>query len=459
MKLKLPTPQPKQAEFINDRHKYLAYGGSRGSGKSFAIRERNIVYALTYPKSKQLVIRRTFPELYNNHIRPMAEWLNGFARYNDSRKEFTFPNGSVVMYGYLDSPDRDILRYQGIETDQLYIDEATQFEEESFQKLTACVRGANPYPKQTCITCNPGGIGHEWVSRRWVFRNFKDTENPDDYHFIQAFVKDNKALLAENPDYIHQLEALPTTLRQMWLEGRWDIVAGAFFEEFRNDPAHYDDHLWTHVINPFKIPSHWQIYRAYDHGYAKPFATTYFAVDNDGCAYEFLEWYGCTGEPDVGLRMPTEQIFSHMKELEEQHPLLQGRQIIGVADPAIWQTQTGESVADTAAKCGIFFSKGDNQRIAGWMQVHNRLHFDRNGRPMLYFFNTCKETIRVLPLMQYDEHKKEEMDTTLEDHLPDSIRYFAMSRPMKAIEPYVDDGFDQSPLHTIFKYNREDFKR
>lgn len=77
---------------------------------------------------------------------------------------------------------------------------------------------------------------------------------------------------------------------------------------------------------------------------------------------------------------------------------------------------------------------------------------------MLYFFNTCKDMIRTLPLMQYSETVPEDLDTDLEDHEADQLRYMCMARPMKAIEPYVDDGFDQSPLHTVFKFNREDFK-
>ena len=457
MKIQLPMPSPKQKEFIKDKHKFLAYGGSRGGGKSFGIREKCVVYALSYPKSKQLVLRRTYPELYNNHINPMKDLLFGAVKYNDSQKMFTFPNGSTIAYGYCDN-DNDVRRYQGQEVDILYIDEATQFPEEWFVKLTACVRGTNDYPKQIVLTMNPGGVGHQWVKRLFIDKRYNSRENADNYRFIQSSVYDNKALLHDNPDYLEQLEALPETLRKAWLEGRWDVFEGAFFEEFVDDPQHYQDRLWTHVIEPFNIPSHWTIYRSYDHGYSKPFSCGYYAIDTDGCAYMFLDFYGCTGEANVGVKWNTEQIFTKMKELEDQHPLLKGRHIIGVADPAIWQTQTGESIADTASRLGIFFSQGDNKRIAGWMQVHNRLHFDKYGRPMLYFFNTCKDMIRTLPLMQYSETVPEDLDTDLEDHEADQLRYMCMARPMKAIEPYVDDGFDQSPLHTVFKFNREDFK-
>lgn len=457
MKIQLPMPSEKQKEFIKDSHKFLAYGGSRGGGKSFGIREKCIVYATTYPKSKQLVLRRTYPELYNNHINPMKDLLFGAVKYNDSQKMFTFPNGSTISYGYCDN-DNDVRRYQGQEVDVLYIDEATQFPEEWFTKLTACVRGTNDFPKSIVVTCNPGGVGHQWVKRLFIDRKFTSKEKPENYRFIQSSVYDNKALLHDNPDYLEQLEALPDSLRKAWLEGRWDVFEGSYFSEWTDNPEHYDDERFTHVINPFDIPNHWKIYRAYDHGYAKPFACLYFATDTDGCAYEILEYYGWTGEANVGIKWNTDTIFSKMKELESQHPLLKGKQIIGVADPAIWQTQTGESVADTAARYGIFFAKGDNARINGWMQVRNRLHFDKNGKCNLYIFKNCENTIRTFPLMQYDENIPEDMDSDLEDHCMDAIRYFCMTRPMKALVPEVDDGFNNSPLHTIFKFNREDFR-
>ena len=84
------------------------------------------------------------------------------------------------------------------------------------------------------------------------------------------------------PDYVAQLEALPPKRRRAWLDGDWDVYEGQFFDDFVNDPDHYGDGLYTHVIEPFAPPKRWQIYRSYDFGYGKPFSCGWWAVDEEG---------------------------------------------------------------------------------------------------------------------------------------------------------------------------------
>lgn len=410
-----------------------------------------------------MIIRKTYPELQENHILPLCEMLrcfspdkeNRIASYNDAKKNITFPNGSRILFRYCDN-DKDAERFQGTEVDILFIDEATHQSEEKYKKLSACVRGVNNFPKRIYLTCNPGNEGHKWVKRLFIDRKFEENENPDDYVFIQSLVTDNKALMESNPDYIKQLEALPPKLRKAWLEGSWDIFEGMFFEEFRDDPEHYDDRRYTHVINPFEIPSDWRIYRCFDWGYNHPFACEYFAMDHDGVLYNILEFYGCTKTPNEGLKWTPEKVFSEMRKIETQHPWLKGKKISGVADPAIWNAEYGESIAETAARHQIYFDKGDHERIAGWMQIHYRLAFDKNGYPMMYFFKNCKGAIRTIPLLMYDDHKPEDIDTDGEDHCADSIRYLCMSRPIKPRMATVPDAYFQSPLHQALDIKKED---
>ena len=245
-------------------------------------------------------------------------------------------------------------------------------------------------------------------------------------------IADNTALLRAQPEYVAQLRTLPPHLRQMWLEGRWDVGAGQFFAEFRDDPTHYDDHLFTHVIEPFQIPAGWSVYRSYDFGYNKPFSCAWWAMDEDGVAYRFLELYGCTETPNEGVRWAPERQFREIGRIEREHPWLRGRNIRGVADPAIWDKSHGESIAETAGRCGVWFQKGDNQRIPGWMQMHYRMSFDGHGRAQLYVFKTCRAFIRTIPLLLYDSRRPEDLDTDLEDHVADESRYFCMMRPVAA---------------------------
>ena len=279
-------------------------------------------------------------------------------------------------------------------------------------------------------TLNPGGPAHGYFKRLFIDRNFTEEEHPEDYAFIQALCTDNRALMKSQPEYLRALEKLPPKLREAWLYGRWDVYEGQFFEEFRDDPKHYRDRRFTHVIDPFEIPKHWTVYRSFDWGYHRPFSCGWWAVDPDGVAYRILEFYGCTGEPNEGLKWPPQQVFAKIHAIEREHRYLTGKKIIGIADPAIWDGSTGESIADTAAKNQVYFSPGDNKRIPGWMQLHYRLSFDEAGMSRLYVFRNCRHFIRTLPLLQYDKSSPEDLDTQGEDHAADEARYFCMARPI-----------------------------
>ena len=424
------VPSATQEAFLMEEHKYVAFGGARGGGKSWAVRAKAVLLCLKYPGIKVMIVRRSYPELIANHIMPMRQMLGRrFATYNDQKKEYSFSNGSLIMFRYCAS-ERDMDNYQGTEADIIFIDEATQFEERVYRMFAACLRGVNDYPKRMYLTCNPGGKGHAWVKRLFVDRIYKDDEDADDYAFIQSRVTDNTALMESQPEYIRQLEALPEKLKRAWLYGDWNIFEGQFFEEFTDEPKRYKERAYTHVIEPFEPPAGWRRYRSFDFGYAKPFSCGWWVQDNEGVLYRILELYGCTKEPDEGVKWTPDKIFSEIARIEREHPYLKGHDVSGVADPAIWQQAGGVPIAETAAKHGIYFKRGDNKRIPGWMQVHYRLAFDENGLPMMYVFKTCKAFIRTIPLLTYSETLPEDLDTTQEDHVADEVRYMCMLSPI-----------------------------
>ncbi|MBR1565119.1 MAG: phage terminase large subunit, partial [Oscillospiraceae bacterium] len=393
--------------------------------------------------------------------------------YNDSEKKITFPNGSTILFRYLDT-ESDEGRFQGTEVDVLFIDEATQQPERRWDILRACLRGVNQYPKRIYLTCNPGGIGHEWVKRIFIDRHFKDTEKPEEYTFIQSLVTDNKALMREQPDYLDQLKSLPPKQREAWLYGNWDIFEGQFFEDFRVEPdlilaeaagcteskeSLMRSRRWTHVIEPFAPDPKWKLYRSFDWGYNRPFSVGWWAVDFDGVVYRILEMYGCTETPNEGVKWIPPTVFKEIARTEREHPWLRGKTIHGIADPAIWNAETGVSIAETAQKHGVYFEKGDHERIPGWMQVHYRLAFDQNGFPMMYVFSTCKAFIRTIPLLQYDEHKPEDLDTTGEDHVADETRYFLMARPIKPRMTAAPSKFKLGPLYQYLDIEEKDMMK
>ena len=427
--MNIQPPNEKQEQFLRCDKKYVAFGGARGGGKSWAVRTKAKLLALQYPGIRLLLARRTYQELESNHIQFLRRELHGLAEYKATERRFTFRNGSVLDFGYC-ACDGDMDRYQGTEYDVIFIDEATQFQERWLRQFAACLRGVNGFPKRIYYTCNPGGPGHGYIKRLFIDRRYEPGENGDEYAFIPARVTDNKALLRAQPDYLKQLEALPKRLREAWLEGKWDLFQGQVFQEFTDVPEHYKDRRFTHVIEPFDIPKEWRIYRSYDFGYAKPFSCAWWAVDHDGVIYRILELYGCTATPNEGVLWTPDRQFAEIRRIEQEHPWLKGRDIQGVADPAIWDASRGESIYETALKYGIYFQRGDNRRIPGWMQVHYRLSFDEEGYPMLYVFNTCRAFLRTVPLLLYSQSDVEDVDTAQEDHAADETRYFCMSRPI-----------------------------
>lgn len=481
--LKFPAPSERQQLFLSDRHKFVAYGGARGGGKSWAVRIKAVLLCMKYPGIKVMIIRKTYPELQENHIVPLCELLNTgaedkserLAEYNDNKKHIIFPKvkghgnkRSRILFRYCDK-DKDALRFQGLEVDVLFVDEATHQSEERMDKLRACVRGVNDFPKRIYYTCNPGGEGHGWVKRLFIDRQYKKGEIPENYTFIKALVTDNKALMENDPDYVNNLMSLPPKLREAWLEGNWDIFEGQFFEDFRIEPDLMQAHehgcdfdkatlkaqgRWCHVIAPFDLSrpefAGWRIYRSYDFGYGKPFSCAWWAVNYDGVIYRIMELYGCRKDmPNEGLRWSPDQQFEQIAKIEREHPWFKGKKIDGVADPSIWDSSRGISIADTAMKYGVYFSKGDNNRIPGWMQCHYRLQFDHNGYARMYVFENCEAFIRTIPTLIYDEHKPEDLNTEHEDHVADEWRYMCMSRPIAPLRPIENKPIYNDPLNQI----------
>lgn len=407
IEVRLGKPQPKQKEFMMASAKYVAFGGARGGGKSWAVREKAKRLCMKWAGIRCLIIRKTYTDLRDNHILPLrAELPPELARYREIDKAFVFINGSRIKCSYF-STDSDALQYQGQEYDVIFLEEATQFSEFVFDILKACLRGANNFPKRMYLTCNPDGIGFMWVKRLFVSRDYRENEDPDDYMFIQSLVDDNQALVRSNPDYIKQLDSLPYEMRQRWRYGSWDVAEGQYFSEFDRK---------MHVCEPFIIPKEWRRYIAFDYG-LDMLAAYWFAVDKERNAYVYKEF--CRSNLPISAAAEAINDYTNGDDIYQV-----------LAPPDLWNRsqETGKSKALLFSESGLTLSKSNNDREAGWLAIKELMRADAGGKCRLHIFENCRELIRCLPELLRDPKKPSDTLTEPHEitHSPDALRYFAI---------------------------------
>ena len=411
----LGRPNARQKEFLLAKQRFIAYGGARGGGKSWAVQRKAILLAANYSGITILIIRRTLPEVRENHILPMMSLLGRVAKYQEAQRAFVFANGSRIRFGYCDG-ETDVLQYQGQSVDVVFIDEATQLTQAQFQALKVCIRGANDFPKRMYLTCNPGGVGHAWVKRLFVDRQFGPDEEANEHLFIPARVYDNTALMESDPGYEKLLRSLPENQRRAWLEGDWNVFEGQYFTQFRRE---------IHVIRPFELDSRMRIYRTIDYG-LDMLACYWIAVDDKQRAVVFREVY----ESNLTIYDAVRAILNAGKE----------QVTATLAPPDLWnrRQESGRSVADWFSKYGIVLTKTGNNRQAGWMAVHEwlRPYTDHDGQTTarMRIFETCPNLIRTLPQLRHDSVKINDVANTPHEltHGPDAIRGFCMHWTMAA---------------------------
>jgi phage terminase large subunit len=407
----METPNEKQALFFLANTPYVAYGGARGGGKSWAVRRKAEMLAAKYKGIKILIVRRTLSELDDNHRIPMMTEVGNLAQWRDSEKTFLFKNGSRIKLGYCDRED-DVLQYQGKEFDVIFIDEATQLTEFQYTNLKYCCRGVNDFPKRIYITCNPGGVGHEWVKRLFITKEYTHGENPDDYTFIPAKATDNFALKEKMPEYLKMLDELPDGIREAWRDGSWDCYDGQAFGEFDRN---------IHVCTPFSIPQHWKRYFSLDYGLDMT-AGLWIALDEHGTSYVYKEAY----RKDLIIS----EAAAYIKSIEDGDTIYQR-----LAPPDLWnrQRESGRSIIDQFGDYGLWFDKSSNERIAGWLAVKEALKIIENESgyktSRLLIFPNCTNLIRCLPKLQYDDKKPGDVATEPHEltHLPDALRGYCIS--------------------------------
>lgn len=438
-----------QASLVSCPVYEVFYGGARGGGKTDAMIGGDWpLHAQRYGKyAKGIFFRRELPQLEAAIERSKEIYFRIGAQWNEQKKSWRFPNGALLKFRPLER-DSDAEKYQGHDYTRVYFEELTNYPDpKPVMKIKATLRSGAGVPIGFRATGNPGGPGHNWVKARYIdpcpsgFKVMRDEEGLERV-FIPAKLKDNRILTENDPLYIARLKQSGSEqLVRAWLEGDWNVIDGAFFD------------CWSSklIIKPFSIPEHWTRFGSFDWGSARPFSFGWWAVASEDYIHNgaripknalirYREWYGASA-PNVGLKLTAEQVGEGIKKRtpEKMHYY--------VADPAIFAEDGGPSIAE---RMGIPFRRADNKRVSsrgamgGWDQMRNRMKGE-DDRPMLYCFDTCIDSIRTIPVLQHDEKKPEDLDTTAEDHAADEWRYACMSRPymrlLSSEDKHENDGY------------------
>lgn len=411
----VPLPRQVEAEqaTFDGPAIYVLIGGAAGGSKSRGLREIGHKAALKTPQTRVLLLRRTYKELDQTHLRDVElEAPQMGADAVPSAKVVRYPNGSVMQFGHCETA-ADAANYLSAEYDLIIFDELVTFEETMFLLIASRARSTKPgiVPKVIAGT-NPGGPQSHWVRARFIDHTVDLDQYPDydpaEWVFIPSKLEDNPYL---DQQYERKLLSLPPELRKAYRDGDWDIFPGQYFPEWRKK---------THVAE-LTIPDGATWYLAVDGGFIKPAAFLWIAMFPEGRAYVRHEW--------TPTRVLNSDQAKGVKKLSTEYGVPKFR--MAVADTSLWipEKDTGESAAETFARHGLPLVQATKDRVNGWKRLREWLALAPDGKPWLMAHPECTYLIRTLPSLISDATSPEDVDTDGEDHAADATRYFVMARP------------------------------
>lgn len=417
-----PQPGP-QTEFLATEADIAVYGGAAGGGKS---------WALTYDPIRHIgvkgfagiIFRRTTPEITNaGGLWDQAGELYPAAGGKGIRGtlDYRFSSKARISFRQLEDPDT-VLAYQGSQICYLAFDELTHFTESQFFYMLSRNRskcGIRPYVRATCNP-DPGWVKTKLLAP-WVDEDFKGerakpgeirwfkrvdgkikwlnewTARAKSVTFIPASVFDNKILLEANPEYVDNLEALPTVEQERLLRGNWRIRReGLVYPLFEQCVVDDTPHAGVY-------PTHGGM----DFGFRNPFAAVWGHFDCD----DVLWITGCRWKSQTGLSIHSEHL---------------PRGVEWWCDPAEPGSAQELRVAGHSIRpCVHIPSRGAtgekrNPKMSGIAQVSRRME---TGRLKIVRCDETMPLLRELGLYRYDPEKSTEEPIDVDNHSPDALRY------------------------------------
>lgn len=375
-----------------------------------------LLYDIEKPNYRALVIRRNSTDLSDWIDRAVQLYTPMGAKVTGHPATITFPSGAIIRTGHLND-DQAYTKYMGHEYQKIVIEEATQIPDEvSYLKLISACRTTDPtITPQVFLTTNPGGIGHNWIKKRFIDiapPMTPITKNRRTFIYIPATVDDNPYLYENDPQYLDMLDALKDTDEQLWKAwrlGDWNVFAGMFFKTFRPD---------IHVVPAFNTKEDWVIEGGIDWGMTAPFVVLLAGIERvnhseSGRYFNRLHIYreitGTETTPiDVGKLIIKQKEIDRIKFI--------------YADPSIFNrgADMGEDIASQMSMAGKKINqilvKADNNRKLGLATIHQWLSMAPDGKPYIQISNQCVNLINQLGSAVYDEKDVEDIDDTPTDN-------------------------------------------
>lgn len=498
----LYTPSRWGEIYHNLPHDHALGAGSAGPGKTevlihefdriIATEHDRCVRAIDHPhplmwgasKGWGIFLRRTLRELGStiSRTKRLFPYMDPGARWVQDSDEmglgWLFSSGFHLQFGHCKDAD-DYEQYLSAEFVKIAIDELVTFDEEQYDGICSRLRSDDPVlgdPAQKFLSVrsmsNPvfkRGSGENyavknpnWVRDRFVSpapqgnttirRELKMFDGTTEV-FSMIYVP---AKLDANPNKVFtrifekNLRTLKPYMRKALLEGRWDVVEGAFFE------SEWDPDL--HVCRPFNIPVNWKRFRSCDWGYKTHGVVHWWALDDDDTLW-------CEREYSFRLQ-EVDKVAQRIKEIETDlglwGPGKKGRSLIpGVADNQLWERRgdIGKSKAEDFSELGVGWSQADKlSRHSNAQRLSTRMKSHAHGTttPGFMVFSTCVQLIKTLPLIMPDANDPETPQKGGQDHWMDSALYAAAfashgtagvpsvnRKRIDRLDPFDDDDDDE----------------
>ena len=426
--------QPRQMEFHaacrecdkEDGPTVVGFGGARGGAKSHgSIAQIGLDDCQRFPGLKVLFLRnigKAAKESFEDLI--LRVFRHTPHNYVNSRAKLYFPNGSMVVLGHFKN-ESDIDGYLGIEYDLIVIEEATLLSKAKRDRIEGSLRTSKEgWRPRMYFTTNPGGIGHGWFKKEIIDPWRKGTETTA--RFIRSLASDNKFISTTYHEYLSRLTGW---LGRAWRDGDWDIASGQYFITWNYD---------HHVIKDLQPQPHWEYWLSMDYGYVHWNTVYLMAKDGDGTVMALDEL--------AHRRQMPEEIAPDIKDMLTRNGLRMGDIEKFVAGGDVFAERGGErTVAKKYESFGFHIIRANMSRISGAMEITARLGNPTNGKPpSLLISDKCHKLAHILPLLQHDPNRPEDVlkvDTDEDgdggDDPYDGFRYGVMvaQRPVETDQP------------------------